>query len=313
MKTKLYLSLVLSTPVVLAVPGPGRGLEVPPAPPAEFAEPEVAAPELGDPKPKGIGFLGVSAQELPFGMAEALKVEQGVLLTTVMANMPAGKAGLKVNDIITEVAGKEIGSMLELRDAIRAHKEGDRVAIKVVQDGKLVEKRVTLAAAPPDPPGLMQMQGGFFQGGMGLRILPGPAGGGMRLGFGADPGQFQMQDDEGAVEVKGRAGKREVTVRGLDDEILFEGPWVTPQDKAAAAPHIRKRIDRLAGVFGDDEPFQLLDMVVPEIGPNDLKIEPFVPDFEDDDDAALPFLIEPLQVRPVPPPGDEAPRNAPEE
>lgn len=55
----------------------------------------------------------------------------------------------------------------------------------------------------------------------------------------------RLMDDQGSVELKAVDGSKEVTVRDLDNEILWTGPWDTEQDKAAAPDDVRERIERL--------------------------------------------------------------------
>ena len=56
---------------------------------------------------------------------------------------------------------------------------------------------------------------------------------------------FKFFDDKGSVEMKTQDGGKEVVVRDKGAEILFEGPWDTEQDKAAAPEAIRERIERM--------------------------------------------------------------------
>jgi hypothetical protein len=58
-----------------------------------------------------------------------------------------------------------------------------------------------------------------------------------------------MGDQDGSVEVKGNGEGREVTVWDLSNKVVYEGPWVTPQDKAAPTPQMRRRIERVAKMF----------------------------------------------------------------
>ncbi len=55
----------------------------------------------------------------------------------------------------------------------------------------------------------------------------------------------RLMDAEGSVELKAVEDSKEVTVRDLDNEIIWTGPWDTDQDKAAAPDDVRERIERL--------------------------------------------------------------------
>ena len=54
-----------------------------------------------------------------------------------------------------------------------------------------------------------------------------------------------MMDNQGCVEVKSKDGSKEVTIRDQQDQITWSGPWDTAQDKAAAPPDVRQRVDGL--------------------------------------------------------------------
>ena len=191
-------------------------------------------------------FLGVSAAELPAALAKKLKVNHGVRLTDVDADSPAGKAGLAVDDILLEVDGRKIRNMLQLRDAITAHKQGDEVILELIQKGERVKKKATLAARPALPQ--IVIPPGAFQGG-GLQLAPNGVQRFQRFGLGEDGRRFKMRDNDGTVEVAGPVEEREVTVWDMSNKIMYEGPWVTPQDKAAPSEKIRKRIERVEKTF----------------------------------------------------------------
>ena len=77
--------------------------------------------------------------------------------------------------------------------------------------------------------------------------------------------QITLMDDEGSVEMKFRDGGKEVVVRDLEGEVVYEGPWDNEQDRAIVPADIRERIEKLnfdignkcEGLqlqFGDPEP-----------------------------------------------------------
>ena len=269
MRTPLFLSLALAT-VSPLLAGPQSEVVPEEAPAAlEVAEPAVSDLIPGDVKAKAPGFLGVTGSEISAALAQQLKLDHGVTLLSVSPGSPAAMGGLEVNDIITDVGGKKVATILELRDAIRAHQEGEEVTLKLVQKGKPVEKKVTLAAAPEVAARLVP-QGA-------LQIFPGAGWQGgnlqLRLGGGGRGGLFRRGDLDGSVEMKGSGEGREVRVWDLAGEVIFEGPWVTPQDKAAAPPTIRKRIERVSGMLGRPQVLPLGGgfVIPPQL---DLRIEP---------------------------------------
>ncbi|MEI6656799.1 MAG: PDZ domain-containing protein [Verrucomicrobiota bacterium] len=56
---------------------------------------------------------------------------------------------------------------------------------------------------------------------------------------------FRMMDEQGSIEMKSVDGGKEVTLRDKNDKVIWSGPWDTQQDKAAAPPDARARIDKL--------------------------------------------------------------------
>jgi len=56
---------------------------------------------------------------------------------------------------------------------------------------------------------------------------------------------FKMMDEQGSVEIKSKDGSKEVTVRDKENNITWNGPWDTEQDKAAAPDDVRARVERL--------------------------------------------------------------------
>lgn len=102
------------------------------------------------------------------GLAEPLNlpVNEGVLISSVSANSPASKAGLRGGDhtttvrgrdvcaggdIIVAINGKYISTMDELVAYLVVHnKPGDVVTLLVVRDGKSFDVPVTLEARPAD-------------------------------------------------------------------------------------------------------------------------------------------------------------------
>ena len=74
-------------------------------------------------------------------------------------------------------------------------------------------------------------------------------------------GSVELLDEQGSVKMKMRDGGKEVEVRDKAGELLFEGPWDTEQDKAAVAPEIRERIEKI-----DENRIQLNFRQVPHRG-----------------------------------------------
>ena len=94
------------------------------------------------------GWLGVSISEITAEKAKELKlsVVRGVLVTEVESESPAGKAGLKGNDIITEFNAQRIEGTVQFRRLVRETPPNRVVALNVWRDGKTQTFSVTLGS-----------------------------------------------------------------------------------------------------------------------------------------------------------------------
>jgi len=94
--------------------------------------------------------LGVQFVTLDPSVAKEHKVTEtvGALVTQVMPQSPADKAGIKANDVVTKVDGSEVNAEHTLRDLLATYKPGDSVKLDVIHDGKTNQLSVTLDQAP---------------------------------------------------------------------------------------------------------------------------------------------------------------------
>ena len=95
------------------------------------------------------GTLGVDAQDLNPRVAAALgiKASKGALITNVMPDSPAAKAGLKPGDLVTGVNGKAITDAQDLRNAQGLAPVGSTLALAIDRGGKPLRIDAKLTAA----------------------------------------------------------------------------------------------------------------------------------------------------------------------
>ena len=93
------------------------------------------------------GWLGVSIQDLTPELASqfGLGDTKGVLVSDVMEDSPAKKAGFERADVIVEYDGKPMDSPAHLRNAVAQTPVGKKVTIKIIRDKK--PKTIELAIA----------------------------------------------------------------------------------------------------------------------------------------------------------------------
>jgi serine protease Do len=74
-----------------------------------------------------------------------LSEKKGILVTSVDADGPAAKAGMKAGDVILKFDGDSIRDAEDLRDAVSDAEGGQEVTVTVQRDGRAVDLKVTPA------------------------------------------------------------------------------------------------------------------------------------------------------------------------
>jgi serine protease Do/serine protease DegQ len=89
------------------------------------------------------GMLGVIMQNLTPELARAfgMDMRQGVVISQVVENSAASKAGLKAGDVVAEINGVAVKSASAMRNMVGLMRVGTRMDILVIRDGK--EKKLT--------------------------------------------------------------------------------------------------------------------------------------------------------------------------
>jgi serine protease Do len=93
------------------------------------------------------GWLGVSIQDITSELAKSfgLKEKKGALVSDVVKDGPADKTGIERGDIIVEFDGKEIAESKDLPRIVAAMPVGKNVTIKLMRNGKAINKDVRIA------------------------------------------------------------------------------------------------------------------------------------------------------------------------
>jgi serine protease Do len=86
----------------------------------------------------GRGWLGVGVSEVNSEKVKELKLpaERGALLGKIVPDSPAAKAGLKENDVITDVNGQRVEGAEQFRRMIREIPSGRAAQLTVWRDGR---------------------------------------------------------------------------------------------------------------------------------------------------------------------------------
>jgi serine protease Do len=99
------------------------------------------------------GYIGVGLDELnpQAAMYLGLKEAAGALIASVDPSGPAGRAGLKPYDVITEYNSKKIEGVRDLTDSVADTPIGNKAKVKVIREGKAKTLEVTVADRPENP------------------------------------------------------------------------------------------------------------------------------------------------------------------
>ena len=99
------------------------------------------------------GWIGVEPNDLSPELAETfgVKASAGVIITGVLQNGPAAKAGVRPGDVITGVAEKNVGNTQELLSAVAGLKPGTATRFVLQRGSDKLELDVTPGLRPKSP------------------------------------------------------------------------------------------------------------------------------------------------------------------
>ncbi|TKJ41811.1 hypothetical protein CEE37_04380 [candidate division LCP-89 bacterium B3_LCP] len=96
------------------------------------------------------GWMGVELQDLSDQLGEYFKVDdgKGALVSSVMEDSPAEKAGLAAGDVIFKLDDEPIEDSGDLVTSLLDNEPGDKVAVKLIRKGKKKTIKVELSEVP---------------------------------------------------------------------------------------------------------------------------------------------------------------------
>jgi serine protease Do len=204
----------------------------------------------------GSSWLGVETHEVTTDKAKELKLsaERGVVLGKIVPDSPAAKAGLKENDVVTEINGQRVEGAAQFRRMIHEIPAGRSTQLTVWRDGrtqtisatlgKSEERHHAMKMVAPTPgtfafrmPEIPEIPSMEWNGGMLL-------GGQPRLGIDAEDlsGQlgafFGAPDGEGILvrDVNSGSPAEKAGVKAGDVIISFNG------DRIRSAGELREKL-----------------------------------------------------------------------
>jgi len=99
------------------------------------------------------GQLGVTIAPVTPDVTQALGISTagGALVTQVVKDSAAARAGIKAGDVVTAINGRNVKSAAEFRNAIGLLRVGDKVELALLRDGQA--RKLTAEVADPAAPG----------------------------------------------------------------------------------------------------------------------------------------------------------------
>ncbi|CAM3800446.1 trypsin-like peptidase domain-containing protein [Bordetella tumulicola] len=100
------------------------------------------------------GWLGIEPQDITPDLARAFGLPadtHGVVIAGVMRNGPAGKAGLRVGDIVQTVDDAQVLDTMTMLRLIAALPPGEKATLDIVRGGKSRTVTVTVGTRPTPP------------------------------------------------------------------------------------------------------------------------------------------------------------------
>lgn len=240
-------------------------------PRAEQAQPPAAEAERSDGRGpvKEAGYLGVTtgvvSEELRTHLD--LPADRGLLVTKVVEESPAAKAGLKQHDILLGFNGRDVTSPLEFTDMVDSTGAGKRVTLTILRRGTRQQVHVVLDKRPagdggndqgvapggklPDIAGLplaIQQQAAAA---MAQAMANGGSGGSVQIRTSVTNGTAQStaisSDDEGTVEIRVLGDRKTVSIRDAAGKEVHAGPLAKEDDFQRIPEAWRGKVRALEG------------------------------------------------------------------
>jgi len=98
------------------------------------------------------GWLGVYIQEITHEIAQSFNLSKtsGALVSQVIANSPAEKAGLKAGDVLLTFNNKSIMNSSDLPPLVGRVLVGEKAQVKLLRNGREMQLNVTIEQLPSD-------------------------------------------------------------------------------------------------------------------------------------------------------------------
>ena len=113
---------------------------------------QAVLPQLREKGKVSRGYIGVNISNIDYDRAQAFGLSEagGALVTQVVEDSPASKAGVEHGDVVLSVDGRKVKETRDLIEYVSAQGPGKKVDLEILRDGKKMTKRVELSERQGD-------------------------------------------------------------------------------------------------------------------------------------------------------------------
>lgn len=122
----------------------GMGFSIPIEEATSYADALIKGENISRPY---IGISMAEASNVYNAYNYGVTATDGVIVVEVSSGSPAEAAGLKANDVITELNGTAVSSIASLRYELYKYKSGDTITIKYMRNNKVSTTKLTLTSS----------------------------------------------------------------------------------------------------------------------------------------------------------------------
>lgn len=95
-------------------------------------------------------YIGIQGRNITEELSKKYDYPVGIYIQEITPNTAADKAGLKVQDVIVEIEGKEVKTVDELNEVKNTHSVGDEITLKIYRNKEYMDVKLTLSETSPE-------------------------------------------------------------------------------------------------------------------------------------------------------------------